>query len=166
MEAENLLGSGPGPGSSRASGAIRAVAGKGMNEIRNMALLLRPSMLDDFGLVPALDWQAREIGKRTGLHVQVASEMADDLPEEHKTCIYRVVQEALNNCARHAQASTVQVSVRQRSRRRFCHRAGRRQRLRSERVRGLGLLGMEERVRHLGGAFHIDSSPAAERCCT
>ncbi len=47
-----------------------------MHEIRNMALLLRPSMLDDFGLLPALEWQAREIGKRTGLRVQVASEMS------------------------------------------------------------------------------------------
>ena len=89
--------------------SIRGVAGKGMNEIRNMALLLRPSMLDDFGLLPALEWQAREIGKRTGLRVQVASEMPGELPEEHKTCMYRVVQEALNNCAQHAQASAVQV---------------------------------------------------------
>jgi signal transduction histidine kinase len=44
--------------------------------------------------------------------VQLNSELTDELPEEHKTCIYRVVQEALNNCARHAQASTVQVAVR------------------------------------------------------
>ena len=92
--------------------SIRNIAEEGINEIRNMALLLRPSMLDDFGLVPALDWQARETAKRTGMHVQLTSELTDELPEEHKTCIYRVVQEALNNCARHAQASTVQVAVR------------------------------------------------------
>ncbi len=95
-----------------------------MNEIRNMALLLRPSMLDDFGLLPALEWQAREIGKRTGLRVQVASEMPGELPEEHKTCIYRVVQEALNNCAQHAQASAVQVCVRQDCRADFGDGAG------------------------------------------
>jgi signal transduction histidine kinase len=118
---------------------------------------LRPSMLDDFGLLPALEWQAREIGKRTGLRVGVTSEMSGELPEEHKSCVYRVVQEALNNCAQHAQASAVQVSV--------GHAGG--QILVTvqddgtgfdpKRVRGLGLLGMEERVRHLGGTFQIDS---------
>jgi signal transduction histidine kinase len=112
MEAENLLDLDPEPEVRGHLDAIRGVAVKGMNEIRDMALLLRPSMLDDFGLLPALEWQAREVGKRTGLRVQVLSEMSSELPEEHKTCVYRVVQEALNNCAQHAQASAVQVSVR------------------------------------------------------
>ena len=159
MEAENLLDLDPAPEVRAHLDSIRGVAEKGMNEIRNMALLLRPSMLDDFGLLPALEWQAREIGKRTGLRVQVVSEMPGELPEEHKTCVYRVVQEALNNCAHHAQASAVQVSVR--------HEAGQilvmvqddGSGFDPERVRGLGLLGMEERARHLGGSFHIDSRP-------
>jgi signal transduction histidine kinase len=112
MEAENLLDLEPAAEVRAHLDSIRGVAGNGMNEIRNMALLLRPSMLDDFGLLPALEWQAREIGKRTGLRVQVTSEMPAELPEEHKTCVYRVVQEALNNCAQHGQASAVQVSVR------------------------------------------------------
>jgi len=159
MEAENLLDLEPAPDVRAHLDSIRGVAGKGMNEIRNMALLLRPSMLDDFGLLPALEWQAREIGKRTGLRVQVASEISAELPEEHKTCVYRVVQEALNNCAQHGQASAVQVCVR--------HEAG--QILLTvqddgcgfdpQRVRALGLLGMEERARHLGGTFQIDSRP-------
>jgi signal transduction histidine kinase len=117
-------------------------------------------MLDDFGLVPALNWQARETTKRTGLRVQVsAAELPRDLPEEHKTCIYRIVQEALNNAVKHAQASVVQV--------RLQHAAGRIDLVvqddgtgfDAERVRGLGLLGMEERVHHLGGLFVIDSHP-------
>jgi signal transduction histidine kinase len=142
MEAENLLDLDPAPEVRAHLDSIRGVAGKGMNEIRNMALLLRPSMLDDFGLLPALEWQAREIGRRTGLRVQVASEMPGELPEEHKTCVYRVVQEALNNCAQHAQASAVQVCVR--------HLAGQilvtvqddGSGFDPQRVRGLGLLGM------------------------
>jgi signal transduction histidine kinase len=159
LEAENLLDLNPAPEVRTHLDSIRTVAAKGMNEIRNMALLLRPSMLDDFGLLPALEWQAREIGKRTGLRVQVSSEMPGELPEEHKTCVYRVVQEALNNCAQHAQARAAQVSVRQQSGQILVTVRDDGSGFDPQRVRGLGLLGMEERARHLGGTFHIDSKP-------
>jgi signal transduction histidine kinase len=159
MEAENLLDLDPAPAVRAHLDSIRGVAGKGMHEIRNMALLLRPSMLDDFGLLPALEWQAREIGKRTGLRVQVTSEMSGELPEEHKTCVYRVVQEALNNCAQHAQANAVQVCVRHADGQILLTVQDDGSGFDPERVRGLGLLGMEERARHLGGSFQIDSQP-------
>src|SRR5580700_645232 len=159
LEAENLLDLEPAPEVRPRLESIRAVAEKGINEIRNMALLLRPSMLDDFGLVPALDWQARETAKRTGMHVQLNSELTDELPEEHKTCIYRVVQEALNNCARHAQASTVQVEVRRETAGILLSVLDDGSGFDTGRVHGLGLRGMEERVRHLGGTFEIDSHP-------
>ena len=82
--------------------------------VRSMALLLRPSMLDDLGLIPALKWQARESSKRMGMDVSVATELdSDHLPDEYKTCIYRVVQEALHNCARHSHATTVRMRVEQ-----------------------------------------------------
>jgi signal transduction histidine kinase len=159
MEAENLLDLDPAAEVRPRLESIRSVAEKSINEIRNMALLLRPSMLDDFGLVPALDWQARETAKRTGMHVQLNSELPDELPEEHKTCIYRVVQEALNNCARHAQASTVQVVVRRQSGKILLSVLDDGSGFDPARVRGLGLMGMEERVRHLGGTFVLDSEP-------
>lgn len=138
--------------------SIAAMAEKTLNTVRDMALLLRPSMLDDFGLIPALNWHAREVGKRTGLSVHVnAEEASDDLPDEHKTCIYRVVQEALHNAARHANARKVQVVVKKEGDRvAFSVRddgSGFDKRF----VRGLGMLGMEERVRRLGGELHIDS---------
>jgi signal transduction histidine kinase len=140
--------------------AVRALAEKTVNEVRDLALLLRPSMLDDFGLVPALNWHAREMTKRTGLNVILsADDAADDLPDEHTTCIYRLVQEAVNNTARHASARTVEVEVRREDHRViFSVRddgAGFDPRF----VRGLGLLGMEERVRRLGGQLEIDSQP-------
>jgi len=140
--------------------SIRAMAEKTVNEVRDLALLLRPSMLDDFGLVPALKWQAREMAKRTGLHVAVtADDSVDGLPDEHQTCIYRLVQEALNNSSRHASARNVEVRVtRDAARVNFSVRddgAGFDPRL----VRGLGLLGMEERVGRLGGRVRIDSQP-------
>jgi signal transduction histidine kinase len=138
--------------------AIRRLAEKTVNEVRDLALLLRPSMLDDFGLVPALNWHAREMTKRTGMKVALhADDAADDLPDEHKTCIYRLVQEAINNSARHAKARKVEVELRREADRvRFSIRddgAG----FDTQFVRGLGLLGMEERVRRLGGRLEIRS---------
>lgn len=139
-------------------GAVRRLAEKTVNEVRDLALLLRPSMLDDFGLVPALNWHAREMTKRTGMKVVLrADEAADDLPDEHKTCIYRLVQEAINNSARHAKARTVEVELRREADHvRFSIRddgAG----FDTQFVRGLGLLGMEERVRRLGGRLEVHS---------
>jgi signal transduction histidine kinase len=138
--------------------SIRDLAQKGLREARNMALLLRPSMLDDFGLVPALNWQAKETMKRTGLRVQIsAADLPEDLPEEHKSCIYRIVQEALNNVARHAQARTVQISLQRDAEELTLSVQDDGTGFDAQRVRGLGLLGMEERVHHLGGVFAIDS---------
>jgi signal transduction histidine kinase len=159
MEAENLLDMEPTAEVRPHLESLRSLAENGMNEIRNMALLLRPSMLDDFGLVPALNWQARETAKRTGMRVQIDSEVEDELPDDHKTTIYRIVQEALNNCARHAQATTVQVSVRGENGQILLNVQDDGSGFDPQRVRGLGLLGMEERVRHLGGEFVIDSRP-------
>src|SRR5262249_28071370 len=109
--------------------------------VRNMALLLRPSMLDDLGLVPALEWQAREVGKRSGLRVEVSAEaVSEQLPEEHKTCVYRVVQEALHNIVQHAGAHQVNVAVSQASDRLLLsiHDDGRG--FDPQRTRGMGLL--------------------------
>jgi signal transduction histidine kinase len=141
-------------------GSIRKLAEKTVGEVRDLALLLRPSMLDDLGLLPALNWHAREMAKRTGLNVLIRADGADgDLPEEHKTCIFRMVQEAVHNSALHASARTVEVVVRREPHRvLFTIRddgAG----FDPQRVRGLGLLGMEERVRRLGGRLTIDSQP-------
>ena len=142
--------------------SIKRLAEASVQVIRNMSLLLRPSMLDDLGLVPALEWQAREVFKRTGLRVQVtADENASDLPDQHKTCIYRVVQEALHNSARHAQARNVTVEVRQQPSQILLTVEDDGRGFDSRRVRGLGLVGMEERVHHLGGELRVKSRPGA-----
>ena len=138
---------------------IKKLAEDSVHVVRNMALLLRPSMLDDLGLVPALQWQAREVSKRTGMRVDVAADhVSDDLPEEHKTCVYRLVQEALHNCSKHASARVVRVTVEEgRSRIRLTIQDDG-QGFQPETERGLGLLGMQERVTHLGGTFQVDSA--------
>jgi signal transduction histidine kinase len=140
---------------------IRTLAENCVNEVRNMALLLRPSMLDDLGLVAALDWQAREVSKRTGMLVDTVDEnVSDNLPEEHKTCVYRIVQEALNNCSKHAYAKNVRVVVRQEPNHLRVSIEDDGKGFDASRVRGLGLVGMNERVSQLGGVLKVESDPA------
>jgi signal transduction histidine kinase len=128
--------------------------------VRNMALLLRPSMLDDLGLVPALKWQAREVARRTNMKVRVdAEDVPDELPDEYRTCIYRVVQEALHNATRHSQAGQARVTVRQENDQIRVTIADDGHGFQPRLEKGMGILGMEERVRHLGGMFRIESEP-------
>jgi signal transduction histidine kinase len=130
--------------------------------VRNMALLLRPSMLDDLGLIAALEWQAREVSKRSGVWVKVsADQVSEELPEEHKTCIYRVVQEGLHNCEQHASARHVEVAVRQEQDRLQLLIRDDGRGFDTRRERGMGLLGIEERVNHLGGSVTVDSTPGS-----
>ncbi len=144
---------------------IKALAENCVNEVRNMALLLRPSMLDDLGLVPALEWQAREVSKRTGMLVDTVEEnVSDNLPEEHKTCVYRIVQEALNNSSKHAYAKNARVTVRQEPNHLRVSIEDDGKGFDPSRVRGLGLVGMNERVSQLGGVLKVDSDPTRGTC--
>jgi len=141
---------------------IKEMLDDSVGVVRNMALLLRPSMLDDLGLVPALQWQAREVSKRAGLRVKVAAEgVSEDLPEEHKTCIYRVVQEALHNCVQHSEASMVRVTVRQDPDHLWLAIQDDGKGFDTQMERGMGLLGIQERVSHLGGTFSVESQPGS-----
>ena len=138
--------------------SIKALAETSLESVRNMASLLRPPMLDDLGLIPALQWQAREVAKRTGMKIRVSAAAFDDrLSEEQRTCIYRVVQEALNNSARHSGAHSIDVQLE--------GHGGRVQLIVRDDgagfdalgMRGLGLLGMEERVDRAGGTFDLQT---------
>ena len=140
--------------------SVRRLAEENVAKVRNMALLLRPAMLDELGMVPALRWHAKEVARRTGLKVKmIAEELHDDLPDSQRTCIYRVVQEALNNCVKHSKASEVRVVI---------HRDGDGLSISvqddgvgfdPEHNKGVGLLGMMERVAGVGGRLHIESHP-------
>ena len=130
--------------------------------VRDLSMGLRPSMLDDIGLGPALQWLARDHARRYDCPVNVdLSGDLDALPESHRTCTYRVVQEALTNCARHAQARRIDVAL---------HGTPGQLRLqikddgvgmpaRPLAAPGLGLFGIEERVRELGGRLQLYSQP-------
>jgi signal transduction histidine kinase len=130
--------------------------------IRNIAMLLRPSMLDDLGLTPALSWLIKEVSRSSEIEIEANIDPAGDtLPEAHRTCLYRVVQEALTNASRHSEARLVQVTLKAGPDWISATIAddGRGFDLQSIKARGLGLLGMEERVRELGGAIDVQSSP-------
>ena len=140
--------------------SIKSLAEKTVNQVRDLALLLRPSMLDDLGLAPALNWHARETRKRTGRNVMLSTDEAiENLPDEHRTCIYRLVQEAVNNAVRHANARTVDVAVRREHEKVDVTVQDDGVGFDTRIVRGLGILGMEERVRRLGGRLKISSEP-------
>jgi signal transduction histidine kinase len=139
---------------------IKSVAESAVKSIRDIALLLRPPMLDDLGLVPALEWQAREISRRSDMEVEVHSEnVSEDLGDETKVTIYRLVQEALNNAATHASAKNAKVTIVQNSDKITVEIADDGHGFDPARQRGMGILGMEERVRRLGGTFTIESAP-------
>ena len=132
-----------------------------MRAIRDLAMGLRPSMLDDIGIEAALQWQGREFSRHTGVPatVQVDGSL-DHLNDAQRTCIYRIVQEALTNCARHAKAKHVVVSL-------HTDTHGVEVMVRDDGIGfnpaaargGLGLLGMQERVHELEGKVTLTSEP-------
>ena len=142
---------------------IKRLNAETVRNVRDLAMGLRPAMLDDLGLGPALEWQGREFFRRSGIPVTVQIEgLLDGLPDSHRTCVFRVVQEALTNCAKHAKAENIRVAV---------HGApdllsvtvqddGAGMGPSEGGTRGLGLLGIEERVRELGGMIDVVSQPA------
>jgi signal transduction histidine kinase len=154
-------------GDSNSEISSRIAAAKGTVEhtlgiVRNIAMLLRPSMLDDLGLTPALAWLVKEVSRSSGMDIQAdIGPEVDLLPDAHRTCIYRVVQEALTNASRHSGARKAELTVKGADA--WVDVAltddGRGFITGTERRKGLGLLGMEERVRELGGTIRVISSP-------
>jgi signal transduction histidine kinase len=128
--------------------------------VRNISLLLRPTMLDDLGLIPALKWLAREVSRTGSMTVDVVVDsFADDLPEEHRTCVFRVVQEALRNAARHSGAREVWIRVHEENGILRMSVEDNGKGFAPSLETGLGILGMQERVMSLSGNMTINSKP-------
>jgi signal transduction histidine kinase len=139
---------------------LRSVAERAFQSVRNIALLLRPSMLDDLGLAAALEWQGREVSRSSEIEVSVESEsVPEDLPDEYKICIYRLVQEALNNAVRHSGAKTAKVVVERLAKSIVVRVTDDGRGFDPVRSRGMGILGMEERMKRLGGTLRVESQP-------
>lgn len=131
-------------------------------ELRNMSHDLRPTVLDNLGLLPALEFLAERVAKRNGLNVSVSGGAGERLPTTVETALYRIVQEALNNAVKHAKASTIKIELQRTPLKVACsvrdnglgfdvHRQSGGQ--------GLGLLGIRERLNVLGGSLHLTAEP-------
>jgi len=133
-----------------------------LEDTRELSRLLRPPILDDLGLEPALRWLARSLGESANLAIAIDIEPLPPLDGERQTLLYRVAQEALNNASKHAQASNVLL--------RLVARDGRVQLQVVDDGRGCdpeqalgsggsGLGGIRERLRLYGGGMELHSAP-------
>ncbi len=145
----------------------RSLAANSLAELRRILAGLRPAILDDLGLVPAMRWYARDCLEREGIHVVVkAPGVPLGLSSAVSTTLFRIVQEAVNNIVRHAGASSVTIvlqmnedAVRLRvddDGRGFNPQRASRDAVELQR---LGLLGIRERAELLGGSIQIESAP-------
>jgi PAS domain S-box-containing protein len=134
-----------------------------LEQVRGLAFELRPSALDDLGLVAALRGLVARHGERTGVHASFRGTTADlRVTAEIATASFRIVQEALTNVARHARAAQVEVTLRTQGD--ALEVAVRDDGVGfdvDERRDGLGLVGMSERAALAGGALEIESAPGA-----
>jgi signal transduction histidine kinase len=139
-----------------------ALTGEAISNVRELSQLLRPVILDDFGLDAALRWLAEKFSERTRIRIRYESNFQGRLREQTETHLFRIAQEALTNVARHSGATEVDLSL---------MRTAREIRLRiadngrgvpevargPERQGGLGLIGMKARARHAGGTLLLSS---------
>jgi len=127
--------------------------------VSRMATMLRPPLLDDFGLVAAIEWQAQDFQARTGIECHPAAEDIE-LPAEETIAVFRIFQECLTNVARHAEATKIEVSLKKQngSIRLEIHDNGKGfPEEKISRPTSLGLLGIRERAYAFGGHVKIES---------
>jgi signal transduction histidine kinase len=139
----------------------RRLVDEAMRNVRELSQLLRPTILDDFGLDASIRSVADRFNQRTGIEVDFQSEFAGRLAEETETHLFRIVQEALTNVARHSGATRVCIHLRPEGERlclSFADNGGGLQP--SDRAaNGIGMTGMRARARSAGGGMSIRSQP-------
>ena len=145
-----------------AMGELRELVVTTLQDVRRLAVELRPKALDDFGLVPAIERLVGTFHEQTGIEVDLESRLGSDrLPPEIETTLYRITQEALTNVVKHAQAKHVSIVLTRRDGSvaavieddgRGITEAG---------GDGLGLLGMRERIALVDGRLEVESSPGS-----
>jgi signal transduction histidine kinase len=141
---------------------LRELVVSTLHDVRRLAVELRPKALDDFGLVPALQRLAETFAEQTNVDVHVEAALGDSrLPGEAEIAVYRIVQEALTNVIKHANARTVSVVLTRKGEAVVVviEDDGRGFDPNADQVGGLGLLGMRERIALVGGRLSVESAP-------
>jgi signal transduction histidine kinase len=144
----------------RSALALRELVVSTLHDVRRLAVELRPKALDDFGLVPALERLAETFAEQTGLEVHVQAALGDSrLTSEVETALYRIVQEALTNVIKHANARTLSVVLTRKADGVVVviEDDGQGFDPGADRDKGLGLLGMQERIALVGGRLSVES---------
>ena len=143
-----------------AAAELRELVLSTLHDVRRLAVELRPKALDDFGLEPALERLTTTFAEQTGIAVDYHARIPERLPADVETALYRIVQEALTNIVKHAEATRVSVVVtrQQNSVKAVVEDDGVGFDRAMTREDGLGLLGMRERVQLVGGRFTIEST--------
>jgi len=146
-----------------AAGQLRELVVSTLQDVRRLAVELRPKALDDFGLVPAIERLVETFREHTGLDVHLEPQLgAERLPSDVETTLYRITQEALTNVVKHAQARHVSIVLTRRegSVAAVIEDDGRGLGSGAD-SGGLGLLGMRERIALVGGRLEVESSPGS-----
>jgi signal transduction histidine kinase len=164
---ETALGAGTPDEMRERLGDARALASRTLEDIHRVIFDLRPSVLDDLGLLSAIRWYATRQLEPKGISVRFDFPDAEvHLPPEVETALFRTVQEAINNIARHSQAESALIEIDARPGELLIEVEDDGQGFDVESVsapsesgRGLGLLGLRERMELLGGSVEVDSSP-------
>jgi signal transduction histidine kinase len=145
---------------------VKKIVEHTLQTVRDSSQIFRPAILDDFGLEQTLDWFAKQFSRQTGVTVHFQREMVDSFfPGEDAIHLYRIVQEALNNVARHSKAQEAWVVLEEKPEALDLeirdNGVGFDMTSEMDRIagEGLGLMGMRERAEHLKGSFTISSAP-------
>ncbi|HET7089547.1 MAG TPA: ATP-binding protein [Anaerolineae bacterium] len=139
---------------------LRYLTGQTLEEVRRLSMDLRPAVLDDLGLIPAIRWCVKECAEQKGTEVNFnTTDSLGRLPSEVEIVLYRAVQEGLTNIVRHAQAQRAEINLARGPRAVWLTIIddGRGFESNDRNGKGLGLAGMQERVALIGGRLQVDS---------
>jgi len=135
---------------------MKGLADSTIDTVRRIAWELRPSVLDDLGLMDAIEWQARQFETRTGILCQRSGSVDNVVfNQEQATAIFRIFQEALTNILRHAVATRIDITMTQPHGEFVLTIKDNGRGITGIEKSGLGILGMQERVRRLGGKLEM-----------
>jgi signal transduction histidine kinase len=136
----------------------RGLIDEAIQNVRELSHLLRPTILDDFGLDAGLRWLIERFGQRTGIEVDYRSSFHQRMADQTETHLFRIVQEALTNVARHSGATHVAIELEQNGNRVHLTVKDNGHGFNGNRSNGLGLVGMRARAESVGGQLEISSN--------